>query len=63
MLDHNVPLNPSEYSDVVVLRSAVIDYTLNPKGFEAREKIKQDERKIDAELAALNPDLSTVPGE
>lgn len=55
--DHNVPVEVADYSDVVDLRSAVVDYTLNPKGFEEREKLRQAERKQKAELAALNPGL------
>lgn len=58
VVDHGVPLKPEDYDDVVVLRNAVIDFTLNPKGFEAREAAKQADRKIEAELAEMNPGLA-----
>ena len=58
--DHAVPLDSASYPDVVVLRSAVIDYTLNPAGFEKREAARQAERRASDELAALNPELSAV---
>jgi hypothetical protein len=54
VLDHSVPLDASQYEDVVVLRNAVVDFTLNPKGFEEREAVKQADRKLEAELNALN---------
>lgn len=56
--DHRVPINPVEYPDTMVLRSAIVDYTLNPKGFEAREVLRQKDRQETAELAALNPELT-----
>jgi len=40
--------------DVKALRAAVVDYTLNPKGFVEREAARQAERKEDAALEALN---------
>lgn len=59
--DHRVPVDPANYKDVVVLRETVVDYTLNPVGFEAREAEKQKKRAEQAELAALNPDLIPAP--
>ena len=65
LVDHigtiRAPIDPAAYLDVVTLRDAVIDFTLNPKGFEAREATRQQDRKENAELAALNPDI--IPGE
>ncbi len=52
------PLDPSDYPDVVDLRDAVIDWTQNPKGFEAREAVKLGERKLHAGVADMNPDLA-----
>ena len=49
------PIDPSDYTgDVVGLRSAVVDFTLNPKGFEAREEKRLADRKETRELDALN---------
>ena len=49
------PINPSDYEgDIVGLRSAVVDFTLNPKGFEAREEKRLADRKETRELEALN---------
>ena len=62
--DNQVPLDAEDYVDVTHLRDAVIDFTLNPVGFEDREAAKQVERAELAALAAMNPglDIETVPG-
>ena len=57
--DHGVPIDVKDYEDVVILRNTVIDFTLNPGGFEDREKLRQDDRKMTAEIEALN---DAVPG-
>jgi hypothetical protein len=51
---NDVPVKPEEYEDVTNLRDAVIDFTQNPKGFEAREAARQADRKEFAELKKLN---------
>lgn len=49
------PIDPKNYEgDVVGLRSAVVDFTLNPKGFKDREAKRLADRKETAELEALN---------
>jgi hypothetical protein len=49
------PIIPSNYGgDVVGLRAAVVDFTLNPKGFKDREEKRLADRKETAELEALN---------
>ncbi len=55
--EHKVPLNPAEYPKLEHLREACIDFQLNPKDFEKREARRQADRKADAELMRLNPDL------
>lgn len=57
------PIRPSEYADVTVLRAAVIDFSVNPTGFEKREAEKQALRAETDALALLNPDLVVVPAE
>ena len=54
---HDLPIKPSEYAEVTHLRDAVIDLTQNPKGFEAREAVRQKERAEFEELRKLNPGL------
>ena len=54
---HDLPIKPSEYAEVTHLRDAVIDFTQNPKGFEAREAVRQKERAEFEELRKLNPGL------
>lgn len=56
------PINPAEYDDVTVLRAAIIDFTINPVGFEKREAERQAERAEVQALAAMNPDVEVVPG-
>lgn len=56
--DNSVPIKASEYPDDAVLREAVMDHKLNPKGFEEREAVKQADRRSTAELLAMNPDLA-----
>ena len=49
------PIDVKNYEgDVVGLRSAVVDFTLNPKGFREREQRRLADRKETAELEALN---------
>ena len=49
------PIDPKNYEgDVVGLRAAVVDFTLNPKGFSEREEKRLADRKETAELEALN---------
>ena len=49
------PIDAKNYEgDVVGLRSAVVDFTLNPKGFREREQRRLADRKETAELEALN---------
>lgn len=55
--EHNIPVDIEAYPDIVHLRAAVVDYTLNPKGFEEREEERQKARREAAELAAMNPGL------
>ena len=62
--DHRVPVDPKNYvNDVPALRRSVIDYVQNPKGFEEREKRRLEDLKMDADLAALNPELSANAGD
>jgi hypothetical protein len=53
--EQRVPVVAKDYSDVTHLREAVIDYVLNPKGFEEREIRRQKVRAEEAELLKLNP--------
>lgn len=49
------PIDPKNYEgDVVALRAAVVDFTLNPKGFSTREEKRLADRKETLELEALN---------
>ena len=58
--DHRVPVNPKNYvNDVAAMRRSVIDYVQNPNGFEAREKRRLEDLKMDADLAKMNPGLDT----
>ena len=50
--------SPDSYLDVTQLREAVIDYVQTPDGFAARERVRQEKRAEDRELAILNPDLA-----
>lgn len=54
-----IPLDLGAYAALStdILREAIADYTINPKGFEARETARQAQRQQDAELAAINPGL------
>jgi len=60
-----VPLDVKNYAledgsvDVKNLRAAVIDFLLNPKGFEEREAKRLVSVAEDRELAKLNPELGT----
>lgn len=56
--DQNAPIDPKEYEDLGDLRRSVIDFQLNPRGFEDREVKRRKERKLKAELAAMNPELA-----
>lgn len=49
-----VPVNPVDYPVLSDLRDAVIDYVLNPKGFEAREAKRKADREETNELLAMN---------
>jgi hypothetical protein len=55
---HRVPVNLTDYPVVADLRETLIDWKLNPKGFEAREARRQGERAEMAELLRLNPHLN-----
>lgn len=57
--ENRIPVEPREYANVEDLRAAVVDFTLNPVGFEEREKLRQADRKETAQLLALNPDLNS----
>lgn len=49
------PIDAKNYEgDIVGLRAAVVDFTLNPKGFKEREAKRLADRKETAELEALN---------
>jgi hypothetical protein len=49
------PITVDEYEgDIVGLRAAVVDFTLNPKGFSVREAKRLADRKETRELEALN---------
>jgi hypothetical protein len=53
-----VPVSPKNYEgDVKNLRAAVVDFLLNPKGFEEREAKRLVSIAEDRELAKLNPEL------
>jgi hypothetical protein len=58
-----MPILPSNYEegDVVNLRAAVVDFRLNPKGFEAREEKRLAGIKEDKALEALNNIPSSTP--
>lgn len=56
--ERRAPIRPEDYSDVVALRDAVIDWTLSPHGFEEREARRQADRLEQQELARLNPGLA-----
>ncbi len=53
-----IPIDLATFSDVIQLREAVIDYVQTPKGFEEREKHRQEQRTGDVEIAKLNPGLN-----
>ena len=57
------PIIASDYADIKDLRAAVVDYTLNPKGFEEREAKKQKAREEERELLAMNPELGAPAPE
>lgn len=57
------PIDPKQYPDVTVLRAALIDFTVNPAGFEEREAEKQVKRAELNALNALNPDIEAAPAE
>jgi len=61
--DNAVPIDLATpgYDDVVVLRESIIDYTLNPRGFEKREAERKTKREEVAALMALNPQLNDSP--
>ena len=57
------PIDLAAYGDDVKnLRAAVVDWTLNPKGFEAREERRLASIKEDRALEALNG-VAGAPGE
>lgn len=51
------PIDPAEYTDVMHLRDAVVDFILTPVEFSKRESARQAERQGDVELAQLNKPL------
>lgn len=56
--EHRVPVDVKQYPKLTDLRETLIDWKLNPKGFEAREARRQAERAEMAELMRLNPQLA-----
>ena len=49
------PINPKNYDgDIKGLRAAVVDFTVNPKGFAEREAVRVKDRAEDLELERLN---------
>lgn len=50
---------PRNDEGTTALRAVIIDYAQNPHDFADRENARKAEREEDAELAALNPDLSS----
>lgn len=56
--DISAPIDYAGYADTAMLRESVVDYTLNPKGFEKREKERLVKAQEDAELARMNPELN-----
>lgn len=52
------PVDLDAYATVEELREALIDWQLNPAGFEKREVERQKERAEMRELLALNPQLA-----
>lgn len=55
--ENRVPIRSHEYEKVEDLRESVIDWKLNPVGFEKRDAHRQKARAEMAELVALNPHL------
>jgi hypothetical protein len=56
-----VPVDVKTYGeDVVNLRNAVVDFLLNPKGFEEREEKRLADLMETRELEKLNPDMVTA---
>lgn len=55
-----IPIDPGMYSDVVELRSAVIDFLQNPNGFAEREERRKLDLAERAELERMNPGLSSA---
>ena len=51
------PIDPATYAEDADLRDALIDYVQTPDGFAKREAERIKKRAVDAELAALNPDI------
>lgn len=58
--ENRVPIDTNDYPDTEILREALVDFALNPKGFVEREKQRQADRKETAELAAMNPDIAAA---
>lgn len=60
--ENNVPVDVADevYTDVVLLRSAVVDYVLNPKGFEEREARRIVDHKETLELRKMNPEVAVT---
>jgi hypothetical protein len=52
---HKVPVDVKDYEgDLVALRAAVVDFTLNPKGFKERETARRKDALETLELGRLN---------